>query len=78
MCMFNVFPHLQSLKVWEWILWFSKMFAYSYLGIAFYLLTLPNILHYYNSIYHFGVVFYTAALITGLFLLKKKKREAVD
>lgn len=57
----------------EWIVSVFKMFGFSYLAIAFHLLTLKKIWHYYNSIYHFGFVLGIVLYVIGIMLLKKKK-----
>lgn len=64
----------QSLKVWEWIIWFFKMQAFSYLGMAFNLLVLKEVLRYYDSIYYCGFIGAAVLYITGLQLLKAKKK----
>lgn len=62
----------QFLKLWEWIFWFFKMAAFSYLGIAFHLLSIRNVIHYYNSIYHAGALIGAILYLSGLYLLKAK------
>lgn len=59
--------------MWEWIVSIFKMFGFSYLAIAFHLLTLNKIWHYYNSIYHFGLLLGIGLYVLGIFILNKKK-----
>lgn len=59
--------------MWEWIVSVFKMFGFSYLAIAFHLLTLKKIWHYYNSIYHFGLILGIVMYVIGVTLLKKNK-----
>lgn len=57
------------------VFWINKFFAFSYLGMAFLLLTMDKIWFYYSSIYHYGYVWYLVLLVTGIMLLKLKKKE---
>lgn len=58
------------------IFWINKFFAFSYLGMAFLLLTMDKIWTYYSSVYHYGYVWYVVLLVTGITLnLKKKERK---
>lgn len=65
-----------SLKIWEWIIWFFKMFGFSYLGIAFHLLVLPDIIRYYNSIYYCGFVVGIVLYLIGRQMLKAKRAKS--
>jgi lysophospholipid acyltransferase 7 len=60
-------------KVLEWIHWFFRMHFLSYQAIAFLLLEVNLILHYYNSVYHAGLVLGIILYIAGLQLLKIKR-----
>lgn len=64
---------LQLLKLWEWIVSIFKMFGFSYLGIAFHLLTFDRIWYYYSSVYHAGYLLGLMLYLSGVFILKKKK-----
>jgi lysophospholipid acyltransferase 7 len=61
------------IKVLEWIHWFFRMHFLSYQAIAFLLLEVNLILHYYNSVYHAGLVLGIILYIAGLQLLKIKR-----
>jgi lysophospholipid acyltransferase 7 len=60
-------------KVLEWIHWFFRMHFLSYQAIAFLLLEVNLILHYYNSVYHAGLILGIILYIAGLQLLKIKR-----
>ncbi|KAL5286735.1 MBOAT7 family protein [Megaselia abdita] len=62
-------------KVIDVIFWINKFFAFSYLAMAFLLLTMDKIWHYYSSVYHYGYVWYLVLLVTGISLLKMRKKE---
>jgi lysophospholipid acyltransferase 7 len=62
-------------KVLEWIHWFFRMHFLSYQAIAFLLLEVNLILHYYNSVYHAGLVLGIILYIAGLQLLKIKRNK---
>ncbi|RZC27664.1 lysophospholipid acyltransferase 7 [Asbolus verrucosus] len=64
-----------SLRIAEWIHWVFRMHFFSYQAIAFLLLEVNVILHYYNSIGHAGLVFGIILYVIGLQLLKAKKRK---
>lgn len=51
------------------------MCSFSYLSVAFHLLTVPRVLHYYNSIYHIGAIVGFAMYGLGIYIAKSKKRE---
>lgn len=55
------------------VFWISKFFAFSYLGIAFLLLTFNKIWFYYCSVYHLGYVYFAVTSVVGVYLLKKRK-----
>lgn len=63
-----------SLKIWEWIIWFFKMEAFSFLSMAFHLLVLPEVIRYYNSVYYCGFIVGAILYIVGLQMLKAKKK----
>jgi lysophospholipid acyltransferase 7 len=62
-------------KVLEWIHWFFRMHFLSYQAIAFLLLEVNLILHYYNSVYHAGLILGIILYIAGLQLLKIKRNK---
>lgn len=49
------------------------MFYFSYMAIAFHILDVKQVLHYYNSIYHFGTVFGVILYAIGFLVLQKRK-----
>ncbi|XP_063904142.1 lysophospholipid acyltransferase 7 [Zophobas morio] len=63
----------QFLKIYGWVHWFVRMHFFSYQAIAFLLLEVNVILHYYNSIYHAGLVIGIILYVVGLQLLKTKR-----
>ncbi|GJQ81851.1 hypothetical protein Trydic_g9878 [Trypoxylus dichotomus] len=63
----------KHLKLWEWIFWYFKMAGFSYLAIAFNLLSIQKVIHYYNSIYHAGAIIGVILYLSGLHLLMAKK-----
>ncbi|KAK5641211.1 hypothetical protein RI129_009758 [Pyrocoelia pectoralis] len=67
-----------SLKIWEWIIWFLKMQAFSYLSMAFVLLSLSDIHRYYASCYYIGFVGAALMYALGLKLLKNKRLKDKD
>lgn len=46
--------------------WLAKTFALSYLGMAFLLMSYENILNYYQSVYHFGILWGVVMFVVGL------------
>ncbi|GAB0095307.1 lysophospholipid acyltransferase 7 [Sergentomyia squamirostris] len=46
--------------------WFFKFFAFSYMGIAFQLMTFPKIWNFYNSVFHFGYILWALQLVLAL------------
>ncbi|XP_052865365.1 lysophospholipid acyltransferase 7 [Anopheles cruzii] len=58
------------------ICWISKFFAFSYMGIAFLLLTVDKIWHYYSSVYHFGYVLWILMYGVGVLIAKQRKAAA--
>lgn len=60
-------------KILDVIFWISKFFAFSYMGIAFLLMTIDKIWHYYGSVYHFGYVLWAVMYGVGVLLTKQKK-----
>lgn len=73
---FTKLSFLQSLKIWEWVMFVAKMFAFSYLGIAFNLLSIEKIIYYYNSIYHAGLIMGIVMYVSGLYIIKMKQANA--
>lgn len=63
-------------KIIDVIFWINKFFAFSYLGMAFLLLTMDKIWVYYSSIYHYGYVWYLVLLVTATILLKLKRKDS--
>ncbi|KAG8181100.1 hypothetical protein JTE90_003149 [Oedothorax gibbosus] len=59
-------PELQQ-KIYDFIWYFVKMQSVSYMGVAFILLEIRAILHYWSSIYYIGHIF-TLVLFTIAFL----------
>ncbi|XP_050101398.1 lysophospholipid acyltransferase 7 [Anopheles aquasalis] len=62
--------------VFNVLCWISKFFAFSYMGIAFLLLTVDKIWHYYSSVYHFGYVLWLVMFGVGVLLTKQRKAAA--
>lgn len=54
------------------LLWVSKFFAFSYMGIAFQLMTLDKIWFYYSSVYHLGYVYFALMFVLGRVLLARQ------
>ncbi|XP_071444168.1 lysophospholipid acyltransferase 7-like [Hetaerina americana] len=59
--------------MYDWIFWFTRMQAFSYMGIAFLLLDVNSIIRYWRSIYFIGHVLTVTAYVFGIFLLKMRK-----
>lgn len=55
------------------VFWVSKFFAFSYLGMAFLLMTIDKIWYYYNSVYHLGYVLWVVMYGVGVVLTKQQK-----
>ncbi|XP_055682633.1 lysophospholipid acyltransferase 7 [Lutzomyia longipalpis] len=47
--------------------WISKFFAFSYMSVAFQLITFWRIWNYYNSVFHFGYCFWAVQYVIVLF-----------
>ncbi|KAF5285875.1 hypothetical protein FQA39_LY04336 [Lamprigera yunnana] len=62
-----------SLKIWEWVMWFLKMQAFSYLSMAFVLLSFDNVIRYYSSLYYCGFIGGAIMYLIGWQLLMKEK-----
>ncbi|KAF5295178.1 hypothetical protein FQR65_LT10566 [Abscondita terminalis] len=62
-----------SLKLWEWIIWLMKMQAFSYLSMAFTLLSLNNVIRFYSSTYYCGFIGFAIMYAVGVYMLKMKK-----
>uniref|UniRef100_A0AAG5DAI3 Lysophospholipid acyltransferase 7 n=1 Tax=Anopheles atroparvus TaxID=41427 RepID=A0AAG5DAI3_ANOAO len=56
--------------------WISKFFAFSYLGIAFLLLTVDKIWYYYSSVYFIGYMLWIVLYGVGVLLAKQRKANA--
>lgn len=65
-----------KLKVLNAICWVSKFFAFSYMGIAFLLLTIDKIWFYYGSVYHFAYIFWIVLYGVGVLIAKDRKAKA--
>lgn len=57
----------------DYLFWTSKFFAFSYMGIAFLLLTIDKIWYYYSSVYHFGYILWVVMYVGGMVYAKKFK-----
>uniref|UniRef100_A0A182RIP9 Lysophospholipid acyltransferase 7 n=1 Tax=Anopheles funestus TaxID=62324 RepID=A0A182RIP9_ANOFN len=66
----------QKRTVLNVLCWISKFFAFSYLGIAFLLLTVDKIWYYYSSVYHFGYVLWIVLYGVGVLIAKQRKAKA--
>lgn len=55
------------------VFWISKFFAFSYMGIAFLLMTMDKIWYYYNSVYHFGYVLWAVLYLVGLLMYQQDR-----
>ncbi|KAK4874614.1 hypothetical protein RN001_013974 [Aquatica leii] len=62
-----------SLHIWEWIIWFFKMLAFSYLSMAFTLLSLDHVIRYYSSVYYIGFIGFAVMYAVGIRMLKQTK-----
>ncbi|XP_055954004.1 lysophospholipid acyltransferase 7-like [Argiope bruennichi] len=66
-------------KIYDFVWYFVKMQSVSYMGIAFILLDIKAILHYWSSIYYFGHVFticmFVIAIIKNKFSKKINKKD---
>ncbi|XP_030764555.1 lysophospholipid acyltransferase 7 [Sitophilus oryzae] len=60
------------------IMLFLKMQFFSYAALAFSLLHVDKIIHYYNSVYHWIILFYIVLYIVGKKLLKNKRNKLVE
>lgn len=58
------------------ICWISKFFAFSYMGIAFLLLTIEKIWFYYGSVYHFAYIMWVVLYGAGIMVAKDRKAKA--
>jgi len=63
-----------TLKMMEYLMVIVKMFFFSYLSIAFHLLTLGWVWHYYQSIYHLGIIISVLVYFGGIQVLKMQKK----
>ncbi|XP_058448557.1 lysophospholipid acyltransferase 7 [Malaya genurostris] len=65
-----------KLKVMNVICWISKFFAFSYMGIAFLLLTIDKIWFYYGSVYHFAYIMWATLYVVGVLIAKTRKSKS--
>lgn len=63
-------------RVLNVICWISKFFAFSYMGIAFLLLTIEKIWFYYGSVYHFAYIMWAVMYGVGVLIAKERKAKA--
>lgn len=61
-------------KIYDFVWYFIKMQSVSYMGVAFILLDIKAILHYWSSIYYFGHVFTTCLFVTAIIKNKLSKK----
>jgi hypothetical protein len=69
---------LQEAKAWDFLLWFFKMQAFSYLAIVFLLLRIDLTLKYWSSIYFAGHVVAVILFVLGKFILKSRRKKSKD
>ncbi|XP_046393974.1 lysophospholipid acyltransferase 7-like [Ischnura elegans] len=60
-------------EMYDWMFWFTRMQAFSYMGIAFLLLDVKAIIRYWSSIYFVGHALTAIAYVIGVCFLKMKK-----
>lgn len=65
-------------RIIDVIFWISKFFAFSYMGIAFLLMSLDKIWFYYGSVYHFGYILWVAMFVIGVAIQKQRPRPKRD
>lgn len=63
-------------KLLNAVCWISKFFAFSYMGIAFLLLTIEKIYFYYASVYHFAYIMWVVLYGVGVMIAKGRKAQA--
>lgn len=56
-------------------MWFLKMEYLSYFVIAMHLLEVQKVVHFYNSVYHFGALQAAVLYLVGLYILKNRKNK---
>ncbi|XP_044731944.1 lysophospholipid acyltransferase 7 [Chrysoperla carnea] len=61
--------------IWDWILYFSKMQGFAYLGFAFQLLSVQRVMRYYNSIYHSGEILLLILYLIVLYIKSQKRQK---
>lgn len=66
-------PNWQRLAI-NVLFWVSKFFAFSYMGIAFLLMTLDKIWFYYSSVWHLGYVYFACMYVLGRVLLQRQRK----
>lgn len=62
-------------RIIDVVFWVSKFFAFSYLGMAFLLMTIDKIWYYYKSVYHIGYLIWLGMFGVGMLLLQQQKKE---
>lgn len=65
-----------SHMLWDWVLWFSKMQAFSYMAVAFFLLEINKILYYWRSIYFSHHLFWIFLYGIGVLIAKNQKQKS--
>lgn len=63
-------------RVFDVLCWISKFYAFSYMGIAFMLMTMEKSWYYYSSVYHLGYVLWAVMYAVGVMLMKQKKAKS--
>lgn len=66
-------PELQQ-KIYDFVWYFIKMQSVSYMGVAFILLDIKAILHYWSSIYYIGHIF-TIVMFTIAFFKNRHAKK---
>ncbi|KAK7872885.1 hypothetical protein R5R35_006751 [Gryllus longicercus] len=61
--------------IWDWVIWFFKMQAFSYMAVAFFLLNIEKIIFYWRSIYFSHQVMWIVLYGVGVVILKTRKRK---
>ncbi|XP_055710525.1 lysophospholipid acyltransferase 7 [Phlebotomus papatasi] len=74
LCLKRLRSSIPSFPLWLNVcVWISKFFAFSYMAIAFQLITFPRIWNYYNSVLHFGYLLWACQYAVALFWPKISK-----
>ncbi|GAB6020240.1 hypothetical protein CHUAL_002958 [Chamberlinius hualienensis] len=61
-------------RIFDWISWFFKMQAFSYMGMGFYLLRVDATLHFWKSIYFIGHVLIVVFYLLGRSITKLSRK----